>query len=137
MVILSVCFSDTIIVIRSTGSSVTWTPPLIKRELVRRGRSEHVQRQSTHHVVLCSTVLTFVLKPSLTAVRFCDGIKGGTLSLLYSLLLQLDNLYSEPINVKPDLALDENIRRKVHEVFMHRWSVFHAPIHSAAFAMNR
>ena len=44
---------------------------------------------------------------------------------------------TEPINVKPSLALDENIRRKMHEVFMYRWSVFHVPIHSAAFAMDR
>jgi hypothetical protein len=64
-------------------------------------------------------------------------MKGVTLALLYSLLLQLDKLYSEPINVKPGLALDRNIRRKVHEVFMHRWSAFHAPIHSAIFAMDR
>ena len=46
-------------------------------------------------------------------------------------------MYSETINVKPDLVLDENIRRKVDEVFMHRWITFHDPIHSAAFAMDR
>ena len=50
MVILSVCFAITGIVIRWTGSSVTWTPPLKNRQLTRRGRSEHVHRQQTHHV---------------------------------------------------------------------------------------
>ena len=85
------------------------------------------------------TVTTFVLKPVLTAAQYCDLMKGGTLALLYSLVLQLDEMYSEPINVKPGLVLDEtrDIRRKVYEVFMPRWSAFHAPIHSAAFAMDR
>jgi hypothetical protein len=29
------------------------------------------------------------------------------------------------------------IRTKLHNVFMSRWSAFHAPVHSAAFAMDR
>ena len=29
------------------------------------------------------------------------------------------------------------MRKKMHNVFMSRWSVFHAPIHSAAFAMDK
>ena len=37
-----------------------------------------------------STVATFVLNPALTALRYYDGMKGGTLALLYSLALQLD-----------------------------------------------
>jgi hypothetical protein len=45
------------------------------------------------------TVVTFVLNPALTAMCCCDGMKGGTLTLVYSLLLQLDKLYSEPIKI--------------------------------------
>lgn len=33
------------------------------------------------------TVATFVMKPVLTALCYCDDMKGGTLELLYSLLL--------------------------------------------------
>ena len=42
-------------------------------------------------------------------------MKGGTLTLLYSLLLELDTTYSKPIQ-----GLDENIRTKLHNVFMSR-----------------
>jgi hypothetical protein len=31
----------------------------------------------------------------------------------------------------------ETIRTNLNNVFMRRWSAFHAPIHSAAFAMDR
>jgi hypothetical protein len=40
---------------------------------------------------------TLVLKPVLVALRYCDGMKGGTVSLLYNLLLELDKYYSKPI----------------------------------------
>jgi hypothetical protein len=54
------------------------------------------------------------------------------LALLYILLLELDTTYSKPIK-----GLDETIRTKMHNVFMSRWCAFHAPVHSAAFAMDR
>jgi hypothetical protein len=38
---------------------------------------------------------------------------------------------------KPIKGLDETIRTKMHNVFMSRWSDFHAPVYSAAFAMDR
>ena len=75
---------------------------------------------------------TLVLKPALVALRYCDGMKGGTVALLYNLPLKLDEYYSKPIN-----GLDEAMRKKMHNVFMSRWSVFHAPIHSAAFATDK
>ena len=56
-------------------------------------------------------------------------MKGDTLALLYSLLLELDTCYSKPIK-----GLDEASRTKLHKS---RWSAFHAPVHSAAFAMDR
>ena len=34
-------------------------------------------------------------------------------------------------------GLHETIRTKLHNVFMSRWSDFHAPGHSSAFAMDR
>jgi hypothetical protein len=40
--------------------------------------------------------------------------------------------YSKPIK-----GLDETIRTKMHNVFMSRWSAFHAPVHSPDFAMDR
>ncbi len=77
-------------------------------------------------------VVTQVLQPALVALRYCDGMKGDTLSLLYSLLLELDTTSSKPIK-----GLDETIRTKLHNVFMIMWSDFHAPVPSAAFAMDR
>ena len=35
-------------------------------------------------------VATLVLKPALVALRYCDGMKGGTVALLYDHLLELD-----------------------------------------------
>jgi hypothetical protein len=75
---------------------------------------------------------TQVLKPSLVALLYCDDMKGNTLALLYNLLLELDTYYSNPIK-----GLDETIRTNLHNVFMSRWNVFHAHVHSAAFAMDR
>jgi hypothetical protein len=62
---------------------------------------------------------TVVLTPALVALRYCDGIKGGTVALLYNLLLKLDEYYSMPIK-----ELDEAMRKKMHNVFMSRWSAF-------------
>ncbi len=44
--------------------------------------------------------------------------------LLYNLLLKLDEYYSKTIK-----GLDEEMGKKMYNVFMIRWSVFHAPIH--------
>ncbi len=54
------------------------------------------------------------------------------MALLYILLLELDTTYSKTIK-----GLDETIRTKLYNVFMSRWSSFHAPVHSSAFAMDR
>jgi hypothetical protein len=53
-------------------------------------------------------------------------------ALLYNLVLKLDEYYSKPIK-----ELDEAMWKKMHNVLMSRWSVFHDPIHSAAFAMDK
>ena len=77
-------------------------------------------------------VTTQVLQPSLVTLRYCDDMTGDTLSLLYILLFELDTTYSKPIK-----GLDETILTNLYNVFMSRWSAFHAPVHSAAFAMDR
>ncbi len=46
--------------------------------------------------------------------------------------MELDKYYSKPIK-----GLDEAMCKKIHNVFMSRWSVFHAPIHSDSFAMDK
>jgi hypothetical protein len=95
-----------------------------------------VRTKPCHSFVISCTTLkldTLVLKPALIALRYCDGMKGGTVALLYNLLLELDIYYSKPITK----GLDEAMRKKIHNVFMSRWSAFHAPIHSAAFAMDK
>jgi hypothetical protein len=38
-------------------------------------------------------VATQVLQPALVALRYCDGMKGDTLVLLYILLIELDTIY--------------------------------------------
>ena len=52
--------------------------------------------------------------------------------LLYNLLLELDIYYSKPIE-----GLDEAMHKKIHNVFMRRLTVFHDPIHSSAFTMDK
>jgi hypothetical protein len=49
-----------------------------------------------------------VLLPAVKVLRYSDGMQGGTLGLLYSLLLQLDELYQSPIP-----GLPESVRIKV------------------------
>ena len=41
-------------------------------------------------------VATLVLKPALVALRYCDGMKGVTVTFLYVLLLELDKYYFGP-----------------------------------------
>jgi hypothetical protein len=47
-------------------------------------------------------VCVIVLEPDVKVLRYSDGIRGGTLGLMYNLLLQLDELYSSPIEGLPD-----------------------------------
>jgi hypothetical protein len=59
-------------------------------------------------------------------------MKGGTPDILYDLDLDLDKLYSEPID-----GLPEPTCRKLHTLFMVRWNVFHAPVHSDCVIMDK
>ena len=49
-----------------------------------------------------------MLEPTVKVMCYSDGIRGGTLGLMYNLLLQLDHLYSSPIE-----GLPEKVRSKV------------------------
>ena len=49
-----------------------------------------------------------VPEPAVKVLCYSDGIRGGTLGLMYNLLLQLDELYSSPIE-----GLPEKVRTKV------------------------
>lgn len=49
-----------------------------------------------------------VLTPALKCLRYSNGMKGGSLGLFYSLCMQLDVLYREPIEGLPD-----DVRKKV------------------------
>ena len=59
-------------------------------------------------------------------------MKGDIVALLHNLLLEQDKYYSKTIK-----GLDEEILKKIHNVFMSRWSVFHVLVHSAAFEMDK
>ena len=49
-----------------------------------------------------------VLEPAVKVLRYSDGMRGGSLGLMYNLLLQLDQLYSSPND-----GLPQNVRTKV------------------------
>jgi hypothetical protein len=73
-----------------------------------------------------------IFEPVLQTFRVNDGMKGETPDILYDLCLVLDKLYSEPID-----GLPEPTRRKLHALFMTRWNVFHTPVYSAYFNMDK
>ncbi len=43
----------------------------------------------------------------------------------------------EQRQAKPINGLDEAMGKKMHNVFMSRWSAFHTPIHSAVFVTDK
>lgn len=53
-----------------------------------------------------------VLELALQTLRYCDGMKGASLGLLYDLLLQLDRLYQNTIK-----TLDEKTSLRVDSQF--------------------
>eukprot|EP00967_Tisochrysis_lutea_P010922 scaffold12443_cov30-Tisochrysis_lutea.AAC.1 len=72
-----------------------------------------------------------VLEPALRLLRVTDGKGGATLSKLYGYMLQLDELYGNPIE-----GLAEPIRKKLHNLFMARWEYFHVPVMTAAYRFD-
>ena len=55
-----------------------------------------IQFKAVRRLIMCEDfwdtlkLATLVLKSDLVALRYCDGMKGGTVALLYDLLLELD-----------------------------------------------
>ena len=49
-----------------------------------------------------------MLEPVVKVMSYSDGMWGGTLGLMYNLLLKLDHLYSSPIE-----GLPEKVKSKV------------------------
>ena len=45
-----------------------------------------------------------VLLPAVMVLRYSDDIRGGSLDLMYNLLLQLDAIYSSAIQGLPDTS---------------------------------
>ena len=72
-----------------------------------------------------------VLEPCLKVLRLSDGKKGVTLGKLYHLLIDLDNLYGNPI-----AELPERVRKKMHKLFMGRWEYFDTPVFAAAYVSH-
>jgi hypothetical protein len=68
-----------------------------------------------------------VLNPVHQLIRFMDGKKGVTLSSVYPLLLQIDEIYSQPI-----LGLDEPLREKMHDIFTGKWNYAHEDFMTAS-----
>ncbi len=64
-------------------------------------------------------------------------MKGGTPDILYDLCPGLDKLYSEPIVGLPEPGQDVQWADWRSALFMSRWNVFHEPVHSACFIMDK
>ncbi len=61
----------------------------------------------------------------------CVSATTGKVEPLLSWTICVCKLYSEPID-----GLPEPTCRKLHVLFMTRWNVFHAPVHSTCFIMD-
>ncbi len=77
---------------------------------------------------MCSRIFESVLQ----ALRVSDGMKGGAPAILYDLCLGLNKMYGEAID-----GLPEPTSHKLHVLFMTRWNVFHTPVHSSCFIMDK
>jgi hypothetical protein len=69
-----------------------------------------------------------VLEPAVRLLRMTDTKLGATLGKVYGYMLQLDEHLREKID-----GLDDNIRTKIHAMFMARWEYFHVPAMTAAY----
>ena len=66
-------------------------------------------QQCNHNFWSTMKVCVKVMEPAVKVLRYSDGMRGFTLGLMYNLLLQLDELYSSPIEGLPD-----KVRTKVY-----------------------
>ena len=73
-----------------------------------------------------------VLDPVYKVLRIMDRRKGATLSDAYPLCLQIDALYSSPIE-----GLDEGLCEKMHDLYMAKWEYFHEEVHNASYMVHK
>ncbi len=66
-----------------------------------------------------------MLEPAVKDLRYSDGIRGGTLGLMYNLLLQLDELYSSLVErlVCTHTNLQFEHRLELYEADMLPWDL--------------
>jgi hypothetical protein len=70
---------------------------------------------------------------NIVGAQCCDSpIRVDHTDFFKWILKLIHSYYSKPIK-----GMDEAMRKKMHNVFMRRWSVFHSPIHSDTFAMDK
>jgi hAT family C-terminal dimerisation region len=72
-----------------------------------------------------------VFEPVLTIIRLMDNKHGATLSILYNLCLQVDVLLRNPIQ-----GLDDDVREKMHRIFMGKWTYLHENVHVASAVLH-
>ncbi len=64
-------------------------------------------------------------------LRITDGKTGATLSKVYHLMSNMAAEFQKPIE-----GLDEDVRDKMWELFMARWTYFHEPVFTAAYFLD-
>jgi hypothetical protein len=84
---------------------------------------------NTQTVKMCINML----EPAVRLLRMTTDTKlGATLGKVYGYMLQLDEHLREKID-----GLDDDIRTKIHAMFMARWEYFHVPAMTAAYSFER
>jgi hypothetical protein len=86
--------------------------------------------QSDEHWVAVELAIR-CLEPAMVVMRRLDAKKGAGISEVYRGMLKLDALYAQPID-----GLDDEIRVKIHNLFMARWAYFHQPVFTAAHFLD-
>jgi len=72
-----------------------------------------------------------MLSPVVRVMRLTDGKSGATLSKVYNLMSQLSTQLEKEV-----VGLDEDVREKIWQLFMARWTYFHEPIFTAAYYLD-
>eukprot|EP00967_Tisochrysis_lutea_P134624 scaffold237995_cov41-Tisochrysis_lutea.AAC.1 len=82
-------------------------------------------------VTSAARVCLRVCEPVVRVLRMTDSKLGATLGKVYAYMLQVDVHLRNPIE-----GLDEHIRKKIHNIFMARWTYMHVPVMTAAFRFD-
>jgi hypothetical protein len=71
------------------------------------------------------------LTPVLKLLRLTDGKTGATLGKVYNHMAVIDELYASPIE-----GMEDELREKMHKLWMARWTYFHEPVFTAAYFLD-